>query len=92
MLPRIHQINPLYSHRPKRALFDGLGVVIKTITGNLDYKDGEKYDKIIEHLHVTILKGTVKNFDEHAERLAKNQLILKTKIDQLQSLVGKRNR
>ncbi|KAK9503383.1 hypothetical protein O3M35_009944 [Rhynocoris fuscipes] len=36
--------------RVKRGLINGLGHIIKTISGNLDAYDQEKYDKIIEQI------------------------------------------
>lgn len=38
------------SKRSKRGLINGLGNAIKFVTGNLDSDDGEKYDKLFEHL------------------------------------------
>lgn len=34
----------------KRGLVDGLASVIKYISGNLDSRDGERYDKISGHI------------------------------------------
>ena len=36
--------------RKKRGLINGLGSVIKSITGNLDAQDAEYYDKLIDEL------------------------------------------
>lgn len=36
--------------RSKRGLINGLGSIIKTITGNLDQNDAERYDQAIEQL------------------------------------------
>lgn len=41
---------PLSSSRPKRGLINGLGSIIKFVTGNLDFQDQEKYDSIVNHL------------------------------------------
>lgn len=46
------------SNRTKRGLINGLGSVIKDITGNLDFQDGEKINKILNHLEKKITKFT----------------------------------
>jgi hypothetical protein len=43
-------VDKAYVTRNKRGIFNGLGTVLKTITGNLDANDGEKYDEIIDDL------------------------------------------
>lgn len=39
------------NNRHKRGLINGLGSMIKFITGNLDANDERKYDEIVKHLH-----------------------------------------
>lgn len=47
---KIDDLHIPLSSRPKRGLVNGLGSVIKFITGNLDSQDEERYDTIISHL------------------------------------------
>lgn len=44
------QLHTFEPNRIKRGLIDGLGSVIKSISGNLDYTDAVKYDKAIKEL------------------------------------------
>ncbi|CAK1581928.1 unnamed protein product [Parnassius mnemosyne] len=44
------QLNSLEPSRTKRGLVDGLGSVIKSVTGNLDYLDAAKYNNAIKVL------------------------------------------
>lgn len=41
---------PVFKTRPRRGLINGLGSVIKFITGNLDSDDEQRYNSIISHL------------------------------------------
>lgn len=45
-----YQLQSLKPHRERRGLINGLGTVIKSITGNLDYNDAIKYDDAIKIL------------------------------------------
>lgn len=45
-----YQLESLEPHRSKRGLIDGLGSVIKSLTGNLDYTDAIKYSNAIKNL------------------------------------------
>lgn len=82
---QIKQINPLYganNNRYKRGLIDGLGSIIKSITGNLDQYDAEKYNKAIENLSdnqlkiKTIIKNQISMFDK-SKIILKIYLIIK---------------
>lgn len=44
------QLETFEPNRKKRALIDGLGSVIKSISGNLDYTDAIKYNDAIKIL------------------------------------------
>lgn len=46
----IYQLDTLKPSRVKRGLIDGLGSIIKGVTGNLDYSDALKYDNTIKSL------------------------------------------
>jgi hypothetical protein len=47
----MHQLKSLEPNRSKRGLIDGLGSVIKGITGNLDHKDAIRYNKALSTLY-----------------------------------------
>lgn len=46
----LEQLGTFRSNRAKRGLIDGLGSVIKSVTGNLDYTDAMHYNEIIKTL------------------------------------------
>lgn len=45
-----NQLKSLEPLRAKRGLVDGIGSIIKSITGNLDHSDAENYDSLIKNL------------------------------------------
>lgn len=46
------KINNLFSYkRNKRGLINGLGSIVKAISGNLDSEDAVKYDKLFEKIN-----------------------------------------
>lgn len=83
--------------RPKRELFDGIGTMIKFLTGNLDAKDGKRYDRAIEKLSKTtnlqstileeqteVLNKTITAFNINIQKLSQNQ---KTIAQNLQKFI-----
>lgn len=50
VIVKFRNMLPRNRTRNKRGLVNGLGSIIKAITGNLDEEDREKYEKIIGHL------------------------------------------
>lgn len=99
ILIQIHQLNPLNNKRNKRGLIDGLGSIIKSITGNLDQADAEKYDQAINTLsnsqikiktlmkeQITLLQTSIQKFRNTTETLAHNQLTLVSRIMQLEQV------
>lgn len=98
---KLSMLSPNFK-RTKRALFNGLGSVIKAITGNLDYKDGDRFEKIIKeltttsntlqsqlNLQYTFNKESVKRFEETVKNIEHNELILKSRIMQLTNIIQK---
>lgn len=94
------QLNPLMKVRSKRGLINGLGSIIKVITGNLDYSDAEKFDKAIDTLsdnqvkiktlvneQITLLQKSIKAFNESTQILANNQEVLKSRILQIENIL-----
>jgi len=90
--------------RNKRALINGLGTVLKSITGNLDYEDGQNYDKLIEELkqnqriiNQNVLENfntntqIIKQFNETIGNIQHNQIILKERILNVQQFLMKQS-
>lgn len=97
----IDKINNIKAHavnknRIKRGLVDGLGTVVKVITGNLDANDGKRIDEIIKHLQhnenniknqinlgYSVTTQIIKSFNDTLRNIEHNELILKSRIMQL---------
>ena len=43
-----NKIKIITSHRNKRGIINGLGTIVKAITGNLDATEGSRYDELFE--------------------------------------------
>lgn len=80
------QLRTLEPNRSKRGLVDGLGSIIKSVTGNLDYSDAIKYneaikllqnnqDKMVSDLnnHLSISKEWMLKHNNALEQLIINQ-------------------
>lgn len=102
IIQQINRLNPLLNLRQKRSLIDGLGTIIKSITGNLDANDAQKYDNAISQLssnqneikilvkeQVTLLQKSIDNFDNHTRTLKHNQLVLESRILQIENEMKK---
>lgn len=79
-------INNIILHRFKRGLINGLGTIIKDITGNLDQEDLEKLQtrletehKLIEH-KISITSNILDDFHNKILNLTHNQLTLWTQM------------
>lgn len=90
--------------RQKRGLINAAGSIIKAITGNLDQDDARKYDKTIHELskkntnlqkviqHQTSLTiSAINKFNESISKLSSNQLILRSKIMQIENMLKELN-
>ena len=88
--------------REKRGLINGLGSIIKSITGNLDETDKERYDQIIENINVNENKLTDKintmvkinnnitaQFNNKIKIINENNIVLNKKLDNLEESIGK---
>ena len=82
--------------RTKRGLINGLGSIFKAISGNLDYADGERYDKLIRELqnNQINLANNIKNqntlsvalidkFNNTIQQIRHNEKLLETRIYQI---------
>lgn len=86
--------------RQKRGLINGLGSIIKSITGNLDAEDEKRYTHILKHLESNQYKlneqlknqyslnhELIEKFNKTVETIKHNELELKLKIEQLLHIV-----
>lgn len=82
-------LQSLKPNRFKRGLVDGLGSVIKSITGNLDHTDAIKYDNALKALndnqqqmaieqnhHISLSKGLMNEHTKIITKLVENQVQL----------------
>lgn len=100
---QILQINPLIETkqiRQKRGAINGLGSLIKIITGNLDEDDAIHFDKEIQNLRqnqnkiktivndqITLMQTVITKFNQTAITLVKNQKLLESKLSHFQKII-----
>lgn len=97
---KLRQLDPTLNNKSKRGLINGLGSIIKSITGNLDQNDAEKYEKAIQTLtdnqnkmkvimkdQISLLGKSIQVFEGTIRNLTHNQLLLAKKIDEIENLV-----
>ena len=58
-----NKIKIITSHRNKRGIINGLGSIVKAITGNLDATDGQKYDELFEKINQNMHILQTQNLD-----------------------------
>lgn len=89
----LSQLKSLEPIRAKRGLINGLGSIIKSITGNLDYLDAVKYSKAIETLeanqnnivseyntHVSLSKEWMNEHSKILSQIVQNQQTINTTL------------
>lgn len=96
------KINEILPHpkRIKRGLINGLGSIFKSISGNLDASDGERYDKLINQLQSNqeklannidqqnaISLNIVKQFNETVHKISTNEKMLENKINEIYTYI-----
>lgn len=82
------------NHRQKRGLIDGLGSIVKAITGNLDENDAVKFESEIRKIQssennnaldqrktLSIMKDFMKNYENNLKHIERNQKEIYTTID-----------
>uniref|UniRef100_A0A146L7F0 Envelope fusion protein n=2 Tax=Lygus hesperus TaxID=30085 RepID=A0A146L7F0_LYGHE len=90
-------INP---SRHKRSLVNGLGRIIKFITGNLDAYDGERYEKIFSHIkenelnvnnqlkeHFSVISELISNFNSTVQDIRFNNEQIKFKLMEIDNFM-----
>nr|CAH7743082.1 unnamed protein product [Callosobruchus chinensis] len=98
IFPSSYDNFPSFSIRIKRGLINGLGSVFKAITGNLDARDGERFESLISELHNnqneiseainsqnTLSVELIDNFNKTISQVTHNKLLLENKIKKLSS-------
>nr|CAI5835495.1 unnamed protein product [Callosobruchus analis] len=98
IFPSTYETFPSFSIRIKRGLVNGLGSIFKAITGNLDARDGERFESLISELQnnqnkiseainsqSTLSVELIDNFNKTISRVTHNQLVLENKIKKLSS-------
>ncbi|KAJ8979906.1 hypothetical protein NQ317_004900 [Molorchus minor] len=96
---KLNEIIP-HSKRTKRGIINGLGSIFKSITGNLDASDGERYDRLINEIQNNqqkLSKNIVKQnsisldiidkFNQTIQQISHNENLLKLKILQIATIV-----
>lgn len=96
---QINQLNPK-SSRQKRGIINGLGSIVKCLTGNLDQEDAEKYDtqisqlqtnqnkfKIILENQVSLLNSSINSFNELAHNISQNRETLRSRILEIEGSI-----
>lgn len=96
---------PMRETRVKRGLINGLGSVVKFITGNLDHEDELRYNSIVNHLQknqedlltqiqhqYSINEAVQANFNRTIDLISKNNLELAEEINYLSTQVHLNNR
>lgn len=94
---KIEQLIPNQKLRKRRGLINGLGSIIKSLTGNLDQEDAVKYDHKIEQLftsqnkltsiitkQISLTNNAMSKFNKTISALTINERMLKSKIDQIE--------
>lgn len=87
--------------RQKRGLVNGLGNIIKAVTGNLDSEDAERYDKAIEQLinnqkeiktivkdQISLAQSAIIKFNETIAKISTNQKVLQSRIMQIEQAMN----
>lgn len=92
-------------HRIKRGLIDGLGSIFKSITGNLDASDGERYNNIINQIENNQEKiasniatqnsvsiDIINQFNKTVQQICHNEDVLMQRIKHIAEFVEQNSR
>lgn len=95
---KFNSIHPFYDKtRVKRGLINGLGSIVKAISGNLDQEDAERYDKAIESLYnkqlqiisqtnkeISLTTKVLDNYNKTISLVLHNQQVITQGIERIQ--------
>ncbi|KAK9751615.1 Baculovirus F protein [Popillia japonica] len=94
----IEQILP--NHRQRRGIINGLGSIIKVITGNMDQEDAERINQQIQDLQqgqknnakvlkkqISLAKNAIVSFNNTISNLKHNEVILESRILQISKII-----
>ena len=92
----------MHDNKEKRGLINGIGSIIKSVTGNLDATDQGKYDNALklikenenilkDNLNQVIIfnKNILDYFNKQVEKINSNNKIIESKINEMHALLGK---
>lgn len=84
--------------RVRRGLINGLGTIVKAITGNLDEEDAQRFEKEIEILKrnsysmvdnqkqsIGLMKQFIDEYNENLNKIQRNIQLLKVNLDNINS-------
>ncbi len=91
-----------HPQRTRRGLINAVGSIFKTITGNLDASDGERYEQLIENLQSNQIEikskalkenaisiKLIEQFNKTIQQIGKNENLLESKLNQISLIVQK---
>lgn len=97
---KFSQITSSTNIRQKRGLINGLGSIWKSITGNLDQEDADRYDKVIIQLkdnqkkivnvadqQISLTQKALHVFNDSMVKLQHNQIRLNERILQISDIM-----
>lgn len=96
---KFKSVHPFYNDkRAKRGLINGLGSIIKAISGNLDQEDAERYDRAIESLQskqqqvisqlnkeISLTTKILENYNKTISLVLHNQDVITQGIQKIES-------
>lgn len=89
----IEKLNNIIPKKEKRGIINGLGTVVKFITGNMDANDASRIDKIFNHMKTeqnniksqinnqySVNNELIKQFNSIVKHIQKNDVLFRDKI------------
>jgi len=94
------KIKVIKNHRSKRGIINGLGTIIKIITGNLDSNDNEEYRELFTKIDnnmqklqtqslktIRINKEMILKFNKQIDNLRHNEEVLNIQIAEIKNMM-----
>jgi len=99
-----NKIKMITSHRDKRGIINGLGSIVKAITGNLDASDGSRYDELFEKINknmhilqtqnldtIKLNKEMISKFNKQLNNIKHNEETLCKQITEIKNEMNSNN-